>query len=322
MREREFARVDDRVVAFPESTSSSGSGIRRGASRPTSGRCDRLLQALAGSAPADCRRGPRAWRFRAAACREAWRRSRDRPRAAGCGVGLRRDAEAAPFGGVAVNCAAAMSARPEASAACMARSLATGYMESVTPSCAAKARGQLEFEALGALRPQVVAGRQVQRDDPQLVAGADLLERRRRRLCSSPAVPPQRSVRQTAPPAARRSDRGLRAPLGIFCKPPLTSPASARIPPPENGADCRWQTAERIVPPERYRSGHNGADSKSDGRVIPARGFESHPLRHWSDIAACERSLAKARICAACRGWRVGNTTAVQRSVPSGARDE
>src|SRR5580704_911105 len=31
---------------------------------------------------------------------------------------------------------------------------------------------------------------------------------------------------------------------------------------------------------ERYRSGHNGADSKSDGRVIPARGFESHPLRH------------------------------------------
>src|ERR1700678_4816324 len=36
----------------------------------------------------------------------------------------------------------------------------------------------------------------------------------------------------------------------------------------------------KIVPPERYRSGHNGADSKSDGRVIPARGFESHPLRH------------------------------------------
>ncbi len=33
---------------------------------------------------------------------------------------------------------------------------------------------------------------------------------------------------------------------------------------------------------ERYRSGHNGADSKSDGRVIPAREFESHPLRHLS----------------------------------------
>lgn len=32
---------------------------------------------------------------------------------------------------------------------------------------------------------------------------------------------------------------------------------------------------------ERYRSGHNGADSKSDGRCIPARGFESHPLRHY-----------------------------------------
>src|SRR5450631_4544362 len=37
---------------------------------------------------------------------------------------------------------------------------------------------------------------------------------------------------------------------------------------------------EYQLPPERYRSGHNGADSKSDGRVIPARGFESHPLRH------------------------------------------
>ena len=30
---------------------------------------------------------------------------------------------------------------------------------------------------------------------------------------------------------------------------------------------------------ERYRSGHNGADSKSDGRHKSARGFESHPLR-------------------------------------------
>src|SRR5579863_3345814 len=37
---------------------------------------------------------------------------------------------------------------------------------------------------------------------------------------------------------------------------------------------------EYQLPPERYRSGHNGADSKSDGRVKPARGFESHPLRH------------------------------------------
>jgi hypothetical protein len=30
---------------------------------------------------------------------------------------------------------------------------------------------------------------------------------------------------------------------------------------------------------EGYRSGHNGADSKSDGRVIPTRGFDSHPFR-------------------------------------------
>ena len=31
---------------------------------------------------------------------------------------------------------------------------------------------------------------------------------------------------------------------------------------------------------EWYRSGHNGADSKSVCRLAPARGFESHPLRH------------------------------------------
>ena len=31
--------------------------------------------------------------------------------------------------------------------------------------------------------------------------------------------------------------------------------------------------------PERYRSGHNGADSKSDGQGNLARGFESPPLR-------------------------------------------
>ena len=30
---------------------------------------------------------------------------------------------------------------------------------------------------------------------------------------------------------------------------------------------------------ERYRSGHNGADSKSDGQGNLTRGFESHLLR-------------------------------------------
>ncbi len=34
-----------------------------------------------------------------------------------------------------------------------------------------------------------------------------------------------------------------------------------------------------LVNMERYRSGHNGADSKSDGQGNLARGFESHPLR-------------------------------------------
>ena len=32
---------------------------------------------------------------------------------------------------------------------------------------------------------------------------------------------------------------------------------------------------------ERYRSGHNGADSKSAVRLTADRGFESHPLRHF-----------------------------------------
>src|ERR1700723_3806150 len=47
----------------------------------------------------------------------------------------------------------------------------------------------------------------------------------------------------------------------------------------------RWVNARKLKltanfqVKERYRSGHNGADSKSDGRVIPAREFESHPLR-------------------------------------------
>src|SRR4051794_6333677 len=37
---------------------------------------------------------------------------------------------------------------------------------------------------------------------------------------------------------------------------------------------------------ERYRSGHNGADSKSDGQGNLARGFESHPLRQMPIIYA------------------------------------
>ena len=35
---------------------------------------------------------------------------------------------------------------------------------------------------------------------------------------------------------------------------------------------------------EGYRSGHNGADSKSDGQGNLARGFESHPLRQIINI--------------------------------------
>ena len=43
---------------------------------------------------------------------------------------------------------------------------------------------------------------------------------------------------------------------------------------------------------ERYRSGHNGADSKSDGQGNLARGFESHPLRpENSDTRTCRVSI-------------------------------
>ena len=37
-----------------------------------------------------------------------------------------------------------------------------------------------------------------------------------------------------------------------------------------------------LVNMEGYRSGHNGADSKSDGQGNLTRGFESHPLRQIS----------------------------------------
>ena len=37
--------------------------------------------------------------------------------------------------------------------------------------------------------------------------------------------------------------------------------------------------------PERYRSGHNGADSKSDGGRKSPQGFESLPLRHINEKA-------------------------------------
>src|SRR5262245_28211266 len=41
-------------------------------------------------------------------------------------------------------------------------------------------------------------------------------------------------------------------------------------------ASCRIR-----LPPERYRSGHNGTDSKSVEGITSLRGFESLPLRHF-----------------------------------------
>src|SRR5580704_17305234 len=67
---------------------------------------------------------------------------------------------------------------------------------------------------------------------------------------------------------------------------------------------------------ERYRSGHNGADSKSDGRVIPARGFESHPLRQIK--RACLQALFIWR-CAVCGRTHPGSTKIAERFLDAAA---
>src|ERR1700720_4678322 len=79
----------------------------------------------------------------------------------------------------------------------------------------------------------------------------------------------------------------------------------ARTLPSPRGLSLEYQPRNTCAEPERYRSGHNGADSKSDGRVIPARGFESHPLRHdflggFNDLS-CDlppRALAGGKLVA------------------------
>ena len=50
----------------------------------------------------------------------------------------------------------------------------------------------------------------------------------------------------------------------------------------EPGSMARWLVSGVFVGdifPERYRSGHNGTDSKSVGGFAAPRGFESLPLR-------------------------------------------
>ena len=49
----------------------------------------------------------------------------------------------------------------------------------------------------------------------------------------------------------------------------------------------KYRTARRKIYTETYRSGHNGADSKSVS-LFWARGFESHRLRHtWLNDECC-----------------------------------
>src|SRR5690606_17781817 len=93
---------------------------------------------------------------------------------------------------------------------------------------------------------------------------------------------------------------------------------------------------------ERYRSGHNGADSKSDGQGDLARGFESHPLRqlknapprgifylwwwvggrtHWFDQNALHSGTPSGRSLAArgMDGSPPGETATIPPSTKSGA---
>ena len=150
-----------------------------------------------------------------------------------------------------------------------------------------EAAGEVVLQALGSLGTQVVAGRQVESHHPQLAAGADLLQGGRGLRAAAPGAP-RPPLRLPSPLGGRRY---LRAPFSVNANPhwpqmlgleyQLTAPGSRRMalntaPIDHNAAFSRDFRAGT----ERYRSGHNGADSKSDGRVKPARGFESHPLRH------------------------------------------
>ena len=83
-------------------------------------------------------------------------------------------------------------------------------------------------------------------------------------------------------------------PIGQIFPPLGSGHRSARIRAPRGTAlisRCRPRSRA-----ERYRSGHNGADSKSDGRVIPAREFESHPLRHFSSPMSLAEPVRFLRI--------------------------
>ncbi len=52
--------------------------------------------------------------------------------------------------------------------------------------------------------------------------------------------------------------------------------------------------ARMLAIEERYRSGHNGAASKADGRK--PRGFESHPLRHFFFETSAEQSMLESHV--------------------------
>ena len=69
---------------------------------------------------------------------------------------------------------------------------------------------------------------------------------------------------------------------------------------------------------ERYRSGHNGADSKSDGGLTAPRGFESHPLRQFKHLSCLLR--VTGYVVFPSRSGRVATFSAAARKRP--AHDE
>ena len=73
----------------------------------------------------------------------------------------------------------------------------------------------------------------------------------------------------------------------FFPAPRYSAPGIVPVAPARRAGGARGPAAiECAALAERYRSGHNGADSKSDGGIIAPRGFESHPLRQSSFAAA------------------------------------
>ena len=132
-----------------------------------------------------------------------------------------------------------------------------------------EAAGEIEFRSLRPGGAQVVGARQVARHDAQLPGTHDLLQHGRRLRAG--AEQERRDDGQGGFQGAASSVVGR---SGRLPAPALADRSGRRLQP--GRASCRIRP-----PPERYRSGHNGTDSKSVEGITSLRGFESLPLRHF-----------------------------------------